>query len=152
MMLQRLRAAAEQPRFLGRTVMLLAFVGAVLVGLLAMHTIVSATPGNHDSSMSMTSPMASSIPSGMEHHAGAEGLPPNELTAGECGGACDPGHVMSGMACVLALLFTGALLFPLVSRRWPPTLATVPALTAQVLHTVWPSRPPDLTELSISRT
>ena len=93
-----------------------------------------------------------SVSLGIESHGVATGSRMSELVTGDCGGMCDPGHVMSSMACVLALLLTGALLFEVASRRWPVVLSALPALTVPALYTNGPSRPPDLTELSISRT
>ena len=147
MTLTRLGAAAQPSAVFGRTV-LLTLVGAVLVGLLAMHGIASA--GHHGSSMeslsvsSMSSGMES-LSSGMESHGVAAGTT-------DCGGTCDAGHVMSSMTCMPALVFTGALLFEVASRRGPVVISALPALTVPALYTNGPSRPPDLTELSISRT
>ena len=141
MTLTRLGAAAQPSAVFGRTVLLLTLVGAVLVGLLAMHGIASA--GHHGSSMESLS--VSSMSSGMESHGVAAGTT-------DCGGTCDAGHVMSSMTCMPALVFTGALLFEVASRRGPVVISALPALTVPALYTNGPSRPPDLTELSISRT
>ena len=160
MTLTRLRAAAQRPGMFGQTVLLLTLVGAVLVGLLAMHTIASSTAGHRQSTMSPISPMSSislassvsSVLPGMESHGVATGSRVNELVTGDCGGMCDPGHVMSSMAFVLALVLTGALLFEVASRRGPVVFSALPAVTVPAPYANGPSRPPDLTELSISRT
>ena len=151
MTLTRLRTAAQPPGASGRTVLLLALVGAVLVGLLAMHTIASTAAGHHDSSV-MSASSVLSASSGMESHGVATGSSAIELVTVDCGGTCDPGHVMSSMTCVLAPVSTGALLAEVASRRGPVVFSALPALTVPGPYTNGPSRPPDLTELSISRT
>ena len=154
MTLTRLRTTAQPPGAFGRTVLLLTLVGAVLVGLLAMHTIASTAAGHHDSSVMSASSVlsASSASSAMESHGVAAGSRVNELVTVDCGGTCDPGHVMSSMTCVLAPVSTGALLAEVASRRGPVVFSALPALTVPAPYTNGPSRPPDLTELSISRT
>ena len=148
MTLTGLRTAAQPPRALGRTVLLLTLIVAVLIGLLAMHSIASTAAGHHDSSVMS----ASSASLAMESHGVTAGSRVNELVTLDCGGTCDPGHVMSSMTCVLAPVSTGALLAEVASRRGPVVFSALPALTVPGPYTNGPSRPPDLTELSISRT
>ena len=151
MTLTGLRTAAQPPRALGRTVLLLTLIVAVLIGLLAMHSIASTAAGHHDSSV-MSASSASSASLAMESHGVTAGSRVNELVTLDCGGTCDPGHVMSSMTCVLAPVSTGALLAEVASRRGPVVFSALSALTVPAPHTNGPSRPPDLTELSISRT
>ncbi len=127
----------------GRTVLLLATVGAVLVGLLAMHTL-SSTPAGH-------SEMMSSMPAGVTTPGDVLSAMAADVTV-DCPGICDPGHSMAGMACVLALLFSALLLTIAASRRWSMFAAVVlarwPAILAVVVAAILP---PDLNALAISR-
>ncbi len=127
--------------------MLVMAVG-VIVGLLAMHTIVSA-PGDHHEPVS-------TMAAEMNTHGGAVAMviPTSANTPGSCSGMCDPGHVVANMACVLALLFTGLVLTITASRQWSiffaPTHSLWRAIPPAACLALPP--PPDLNALSISRT
>ena len=147
MTLMRFRTLALQRGTLRRTVLLLALVGGVLIGLLAMHTISSAS-GEHMAP-------ASAVSTGTSHpdsHGDMVAPSPAETTT-NCGGMCDPGHIMANMACVLVLLFSALVLAISASRRWSTVLAALRARwRAIVAVAVAAMPPPDLNALSISRT
>ena len=138
MTLIRFRMVAVQPGVIGRTFLLMAVVGGVLIGLLAMHTISSAS-GEH---MATASTMSADM-SHPDSHADAPA---------ECGGMCDPSHIMANMACVLALLFSALAIT--ASRRWSTSSTALRgrwlAILAVAVEVMPP--PPDLNALSISRT
>jgi hypothetical protein len=133
------------------TVLLVSIVVALVVGLLAMHTLTSPM-GNH------TGPAATTA---------MDANPPGDLNAGDavtagghsaallsCSSTCDLGHNMVGMVCVLALLFT-ALSLTAVSAANVTTfgLRTRLALSRINAFVAAPTNPPpDLNALSISRT
>lgn len=148
MSLMRFKALAVQPGVVGRTILLLALVGGVLIGLLAMHTVSSAS-GEHMAS-------ASAMSAGMIHpdsHGGK--VSPSQAEAPvECGGMCDPDHIMANMACVLALLFSIYLLAIGPPRRWSIFLSELHSrwLAAVAVAVEAMPHPPDLNTLSISRT
>ncbi|CAN5431616.1 hypothetical protein BH10ACT4_BH10ACT4_01670 [soil metagenome] len=127
---------------------MLVLASGVIIGLLAMHTIVSS-PGDHGEQVpAMAAEMAT--PGGAVALATSDtvGMP------GTCSGMCDPGHAMASMACVLALLFGGLVLFITNSRQW----STYFAATRSRWRAIGPVAclamppPPDLNALSISRT
>lgn len=152
-------------RSMARTLMLLiALTGAVIVGLLAMHSLnihtaaaetsnthsVPAENSNHPSVAAENSshPSVAAAASGTstdDHHAGTAAADP----CADCG----TGH--SGvitMACVLALLATVLLLArPVRAQQWLAVLARSWAPAVGPLHTLG-SRPPSLSVLCISRT
>lgn len=127
--------------------LLVALVSALVVGLLAMHTIASAS-GEHASGsmwMAMT----------VEAHGDVAADPPHSPDV-DCAGACDPGHSMVAMVCILALLVTSLTLFSAIAQyafgnarqdsgRGGANV-TVPTSALE------DRAPPDLTLLSISRT
>ncbi|RFA15534.1 hypothetical protein B7R22_06830 [Subtercola boreus] len=159
--LGRTRARVLGASTLGRTVLLLAVVGAVVLGLLAMHTLQTGM-GNHSAPMHSASAMSDTVhPGGDMVHttdlatdADMVGASHEHATSSECSGRCDPEHTMAGMICVLALLLAGLLL---AAFRPTSTYTTAPVKPAlQQLADVEASRPgpapPDLHVLSISRT
>jgi len=144
MTLMGIRAAALRRGGIGRTVLLVALVGGVLVGLLAMHTI-SSSPGGHSESIPAMS-------ADMTSH--GDVVAPAATMPADCSGMCDPGHIMASMVCVLALLFSVVALTISASRRWSMFLAALQArwlAIAAAAVAVMPL-PPDLNALSISRT
>lgn len=165
--------AAVRSGVLGRSLLILAAVGAILLGLLSMHTMTTTTSEHSMPSAAMIGGSEAHPADAMTMHATVAGdhdqvadvmvastqqlnapvLPdPSEATV-TCGGMCTPGHAMTAMACVLALLVTSAL-FALtrVTRYWKITPAdhftqwlTVP------LGSRLSIAPPSLLALSISR-
>jgi hypothetical protein len=139
--------SARRTRTIGRTIVMLVLASGVIIGLLAMHTIVSS--GDHRESVST---MAShlSTPGG----AVAMAAPDSAAMPGGCSGVCDPGHVMANMACVLALLFSGLVLAITASRRWSIFFASARFQWREITPVACLAMPPppDLDALSISRT
>jgi hypothetical protein len=136
-----------RPGALRKTMLLLAIVGALVAGLLAMHTIANSMGGHNDASAS-TMAMPGSV-----HYADA-GAVPNPNMLGDCAGTCDPGHTMATMVCVLALLVTALLLAATRRDAWSgllrqaqTSLRKISALAALAF-----AAPPNLDALSISRT
>jgi hypothetical protein len=141
--LETLRAHLTRPNAWGRVLVLSAFACALIVGLLAMHTIAS-TGGHHE-----PAPHASMSLETGEPNAGA-GVP----AADYCSGICDPDHDTAAMTCILALL-VGILAIG-ASRRTSPGTYTQQIAASFAASAGRPSTrslpPPDLTLLSISRT
>jgi len=134
-------------RTIGRTIVMLMLASGVIIGLLAMHTVVSS--GDHGESVStMAAHMTTSGGSV------AMAAPDSAAMPGDCSGVCDPGHVMADMACVLALLVSGLVLMIPASRRWSIFLAPARFLWRAIAPVACLSMPPppDLDALSISRT
>jgi hypothetical protein len=144
-----MREAILRPAALRKTMLLLVVVGALLAGLLAMHTIASAMGGHNDATASTMAMQ------GADHHADGMVVPGGQSSgAGDCAGTCDPGHPMATMVCILALLMTvlalGALRRPALGgllRVVLPPLRRILA-SAAVAFPI----PPNLDALSISRT
>jgi len=138
---QRLRPG---PRGLGHSVLLLiAVTAAIIVGLLAMHSLNSHTET-----------AAPAIASAMhEHGTAGPGVTDHGTTQPATDGDCADcgGHAsMLAMACVLALLIVSLLLFlPRVGITWGAALRAGPTLIARATHL---PRPPSLLVLCISRT
>ncbi|RFA06483.1 hypothetical protein B7R54_19120 [Subtercola boreus] len=162
--LGRTRARVLGANTIRRTVLLLAVVSAVVLGLLAMHTLQTGM-GNHNVPMNSTGEM--SAIGDTAHHAD-ETLPGTDtvvgadvmggshrhVTSSECSGMCDPEHTMAGMICVLALLLTGLLLAAIRPASTYTSTPLAPVLLRVVDAAVarpGPA-PPDLNVLSISRT
>lgn len=148
MTLMRFRTLAVQSGVIGRTLLVLAVVGGVLIGLLAMHTISSASSEHMATASVMTADMS---------HPGSHGgmvAPSQAESPAECSGMCDPGHIMANMACVLAVLFSVLVFAITASRRWSAFSAALRsrwlAILAVAVEAMPP--PPDLNALSISRT
>jgi hypothetical protein len=139
---QRLRPG---PRGLGHSLLLLiAVTTAIIVGLLAMHSL--------NSHAETSTPASSAI-----HEHGTAGAAvavadhgtPQPSTDGECAD-CGGDASMLAMTCVLAVLFVALLLFlPRVDHTWGAALRAGPTLIAP--STALP-RPPSLLVLCISRT
>lgn len=115
-------------------------VVALIVGLLAMHTLSSS--GEHHGEMSAASAVA-------DHHIAD---PMNAPAPAECDGACEAGHVM-WMSCILALLAIGLL----VVAANPTVQSLVGHLTSGLVSLASASArlfspAPSLELLSISRT
>ena len=145
MTLIRFRTLALQRDALRRTVLLLALVCGVLIGLLAMHTISSAW-GEHMTTESVMS-------ADMSHPESHGDVAPTPAETADCGGMCGSDHIMATMACVLALLFSALVLAISASRRWSTLFTAVGnRWLAIVAVAIAAMPPPDLNALSISRT
>ncbi|MFL2002098.1 DUF6153 family protein [Microbacterium sp. A1-JK] len=134
---ERLHAGRSMARTL---LLLIAVTGAVIVGLLAMHSLNTHTAADTGHQTTVASATAD------DHHSGASG------TDEGCAD-CDSGRSdMLAMACVLALLATVLLLARLRPNRvWLSVLPRPQPLSAALPGR--PSlRPPSLTTLCISRT
>ena len=124
-----------------RLLLTFAAVGAILVGLLAMHSF-SADAGHHGTTLAVAT----------EAHHEHDAAP--AVAHDDCGGSCGPGHSMTVTACLLALLVLALLL---TARDVPMRgllLLAKPERQVQWWHVRavrWP-KPPSLLELSISRT
>lgn len=138
---QRLRPG---PRGLGHSLLLLIGVtAAIIVGLLAMHSLNSHTE------TAAPATATEMHEHGTADHGTADHGTAQLATDGDC--ADCGGHTsMLAMACVLALLIVSLLLFlPRVGITWGAALRAGPALIARAA--VLP-RPPSLLVLCISRT
>ena len=133
---QRLRPG---PRGLGHSLLLLIGVtAAIIVGLLAMHSLNS-----HAARAEPTAVVSVHDMNATDH---GTTQPATGDDCGDCGGHAS----MLAMACVLALLIVSVLLFlPRVGTTWGAALRAGPTLIARAA--VLP-RPPSLLVLCISRT
>lgn len=132
-------------RSMVRTLLLLVVItGAIIVGLLAMHSLNAhtATDAGHQ-----TTATASAATGTGDHHTGTTAT---DEPCADCGS----GHcTMLAMACVLALLATVLLLVrPSAVMRWLSILPRPRPSVASALFTGPALRPPSLTVLCISRT
>ena len=132
-------------RSMARTLLLLIVItGAIIVGLLAMHSLSghTATDSSHQTAVT-----ASATTGTGDHHAGTTAT---DEPCADCGS----GHsTMLAMACVLALLATVLLLMrPGTVMRWLSILPRPRPSVAAALFTGPALRPPSLTVLCISRT
>ena len=144
--LMTLRATVLRPAAVQRTVLLLGVVVAIVAGLLAMHTIATGMTGHSE-------PGTAAMAVASDHHpAGAQSDP----MGNGCAEDCAPTHDMTAMVCVLALLVGGLLLLVGLLRgieshthsmRLRPLGDAVRGLGSLPFRD-----PPDLLELSISRT
>lgn len=142
---EQLRAGRSMPRTL---VLLIALTGAVIVGLLAMHSLNTHTAAEAGHHTSVAVEIHGASPDDAHASTGTASAVMDD-TCADCG----TGHSnMLAMACVLALLATVLLLartrgahqwLALLPRSGPPTV-TPPRATALA--------PPSLTALCISRT
>lgn len=128
---------------------LVGIVIAIVAGLLAMHPLTSAM-GNHDADRS--GPMVVAV--GTDHSIEAVTMTLQGTVVGACSRTCDPGNGMTNMRCILALIAaTLATVAACAANR--VELIARPAqrykrlTTANLPHV---ARPPDLIDLSISRT
>lgn len=126
-------------------------VAAILVGLLAMHTLnLHGTPAAH-----APAAISASASDAVGAHHVAAGTPESSGTASDLGPACaDCGggaHLGMAMACVLALLLVLLVLVP--PRLLPGWMHTAPRplLTERFVDRLL-SRAPSLHVLCISRT
>ena len=139
---EQLRAGRSMARTL---VLLIALTGAVIVGLLAMHSLnthTAAETGHHATT--------AADPAGMstDSHAGATGAVDDGCV--DCG---SDHSSMFAMACVLALLATVLLLArPAAVRQWLALLPRPGPPAGSPPGIAGLSRPPSLTALCISRT
>ncbi|MCU1424512.1 MAG: hypothetical protein JWM51_803 [Microbacteriaceae bacterium] len=140
MNLLRLQRGTMASHPVGRIVLLLAMVCATLIGLLAMHTIASATPTHREHATTSTT-IGLEAPHNSHQTAESECL--------ECGSS----HTTTAMACTLALL-VGLLLMVDGRQRLSALVSRTAALFRTLLaHAAVSSiPPPDLNHLSISRT
>lgn len=124
---------------------LLAVFGAVaiIVGLLAMHTLSVDSPSHH--------PVADAAEMG-HHLVPTDSAPVVQTASDSCASDCEPMRAMALMACLLVLM-TIAIIALAVSpaARWFASLTRVRPQPAVRISTGPPS-PPSLEELSISRT
>ena len=122
-----------------RLLLTFAAVGAILVGLLAMHSF-SAETGHHGTAAVIAT-------EGHHEHAPA---PADE----DCGGGCAPGHAMTATACLLALLVLTLLLAARDDSIRGGLVRAAAVGHARWRHAGalrWP-KPPSLVALCISRT
>ena len=143
-----LRHALLRPTALRRMLLLAALIPAIVVGLLAMHTVASGMTGHADpamTGMAMGDGQSAGVAAAHQHP-----LPEAATLSGVPG---VPGHAMAAMTCILALLVTMILL--VIGRqhlgfsfgpRGRPAFRAIVAFAALTVD-----RPPDLTVLSISR-
>lgn len=124
---------------------LLAVFGAVaiIVGLLAMHTL-SANAPSHD-------PVAGIAE--MNHHLTQAGsVPAGQTASDDCASGCEPMHAMALMACLLVLMTIAMIAVAMAPAvRWFAPQQRTWLQPALRISTSSPS-PPSLEELSISRT
>jgi hypothetical protein len=133
-----------------RLLIALVAVPAILIGLLAMHVLMTTDGGHFDTlpaaSMHHETGPVSTL--GMTEAVGVATTPPSQ----ECGGMCGPDHDMLGMICLLALLVTSVLLtLRLVYVRWADLRRAIIAFSVPG-PALAPPRAPSLHVLSISRT
>ena len=146
-MLIALRARLHTGRSMARTLLLsLALIGAVIFGLLAMHSMNAHALGAHADDS--TAVLAVADPSA---HTGGH-LPPAGAAEPECA-ECGAGDAsMMAVGCILALLVTLLLLArpmrPMSGRPW--LLSASARGVSRVVRIE--SRPPSLAVLCISRT
>jgi hypothetical protein len=146
MRLMTLRAAILRPAALQRTVVLLGVVIAIVLGLIAMHTIASGMGGHSEPAATVMTVDADHQMSGTQ--------PDSAPCPGDC--APVPGRDMTAMVCVLALMVGGTLLLVgLLRSAQQRDLGPQIRLLVSAVRSVrcGPYRdPPDLIKLSISRT
>jgi hypothetical protein len=134
----------------GKPLWQLGLVGAILVGLLAMHTIEvshgGAHPEAHASALAATSPLGF-----VASVAVNDDRDPHCL---DCPGVCDPVHAVSSMACTLALLVTAHLVAVSPPRQWSGDSAAARnfLLKLSAFAVLVNPATPDLIRLSINRT
>lgn len=134
------RAIRRPPRAVRLTLSLALVVGAIVIGLVGMHTL------------SVDAPHRAPVAVASEHHLAQE-MPSTPPAQDECGPAgCQPLHAMGLAMCVLALLVLALVtgVAPPRTGRWMVTLPTSRSLEPKV-RAVAPD-PPSLIALSISRT
>lgn len=134
--------------------MMLAVVGAVIAGLLAMHSLnTHATTAGHGGTVAVS---AEPAPPSAHHDASPGTAAVNTTTAAtDHAGCTDCGddHAMTWMACVLALLVS-VILFARLRIGWRITLRddVLAVIHPRSPASAHPVSPPSLTVLCISRT
>ncbi|WP_368499927.1 DUF6153 family protein [Herbiconiux sp. A18JL235] len=155
-----IRDLPSRSEIIHRSLFAIGVVVAVIVGLLAMHTM-SSTPSGHGepSAVAMTTAHHEAEPGANSHvmaHDAASASASASASEGVCSGECSPAHDMVGMVCVLALLLGGLVTLTLLIRDSATTSVirqliinrrAIPAAGTSDFRD-----PPDLTKLSISRT
>jgi hypothetical protein len=145
MTLADLRAALRpQAAVLRRMLLTVAAVAAIIVGILAMHSL--SGDSHHTAAPGVVTASAS-------HHAAPIAMPGADPSSAEttCDGGCEPDHAMGLAECILALLIVVIMLMPPGSLQvWARmSLGLIRILPRGALA---PRRPPSLHRLSISRT
>jgi hypothetical protein len=132
-------------------------VPAILVGLLAMHVLVTAGMSESSAAHAISghtsdTALVHGADEGAASATAPAPAPSMPVPAEDCGGLCGPSHDMLNMICVLALLVTMVLLtLHLILIRWEKLRRIVAALVAKAAALA-PPAPPSLHVLSISRT
>ncbi|MCR8670235.1 DUF6153 family protein [Agrococcus sp. HG114] len=161
--MKHVRALVHSPARLHR--LLLTFTTAVLLiaGLVSMHTLTGGfLDGHADAARTSAAPAQADARADMRATAatehGATARTGSDASPGGCADDCrgpegSPGHSMSTMVCVLALLAAAVGLFaPVRLGRLGVSLASLPSHRGAVLAALPHPRPPSLIVLSISRT
>lgn len=144
MSLTTFRHALRPQRELWRHLLLsLAVVTTIVASLLAMHSL------NVEHAASESSLTADTA---MDHHGAGigTGLSPTSI-AGDCGDPCAPGHLMTTMGCILALLVSVLLVGVIRVIAWQPVRNQMIGFTERSRTPRLPV-PPSLYALCISRT
>jgi hypothetical protein len=138
------RALLPRSGALRKVMLIVVAVAAIVVGLLAMHSL--NLHEGHDSGGAMSVAAA-------PHHVVGMPAPDSPSDSPQCASPCGTGdQVMSGTACILALLATTMLLAVALSAiRWERFPRWATSLLSRVAALASPS-PPSLLILSISRT
>jgi hypothetical protein len=155
-------AARPRPSWLRVAITALG-AAALLVGLLAMHVVMS---GGHAHSVETASSSGAltdhdtheldamaTAPTLTALHAMAA-LPAAVLgaAADPCDGTCPPAHTVIAMTCIIALLISVlVLVVAVIVRRWVRLSHGIRSLASRVAGLAFPD-PPSLLVLSISRT
>ena len=145
MSLSALRRALQPRRLLWRNLLVsLVAVTAIVVGLLTMHSLTLEHGGG--------SSIVSSSTTGDHHDATMVADHSAVGTADSCGDPCAPGHSMTVMACVLALLISVLLVGAVrMITAGSPIRTRFTALVERAAALPLPA-PPSLHALCISRT
>lgn len=140
-MMKHLRHHSTLPLSFARALVLLVAVGAIIAGILAMHTLASS-PAH-----------AASVPAAMSHEAYSLSPLATATSPQLCDDSCELDHSMTMIGCILILL-TGVLVAGIAIRRSggqftaPPAIVPHAASRKSSFHGL---APPDLNLLSISR-
>ncbi|HEV7949488.1 MAG TPA: DUF6153 family protein [Glaciihabitans sp.] len=141
MTVMQLRHHLARPLLLARTLVLLAAVGAIIAGILAMHTLASS-PAHADPTHAV-----------IADEAHPEPVAVTVATPQICDALCGPEHSMDVMGCILALL-SGVFLAGIAVRRngghFSAAIRTLSTTATRPTFFCGPA-PPDLHVLSISR-
>ncbi|WP_426321017.1 DUF6153 family protein [Microbacterium sp. E-13] len=128
-----------------RLLLLIAFTGAVIIGLLAMHSLNSHTAAGTSHHHYADAAVVSAVDMGHDHSDAAD----DSAQCADCG---TDHSSMLAMTCVLALLAVALLLVcPQLRHRWLSTMpGRQPVVPASGIRAS--ARPPSLSALCISRT